>query len=253
MPRTQLSTLWNKTIQIKMSDGSVKRRLNRMLGDKGATATAKKRKCDEKNSLLNREYRMVWCAMVKEYTMEEHWNKVVFSSRTSFKMDGPRVWHDDNTAQISSFGVIVWGCVTMHGVGRLVLIKQDFTPEVYIQILDENLEDSVSDTFHHEAVAFLFQQDNTLIHNEKVVERWLNHSDIETIKWPAMSPDLNIMQNLWREVATTVQNKQPTSQDEFVKSIQTAWKNIKIETISSLYQSIPQRIQLVIDERGFSK
>ena len=42
-----------------------------------------------------------------------------------------------------------------------------------------------------------FQQDNAPCHTSKIVSEFFRSSNLEKIPWPASSPDLNIIENVW--------------------------------------------------------
>ena len=53
----------------------------------------------------------------------------------------------------------------------------------------------------------IFQQDNEPCHKAKKVSEYLQRSRVTVIEWPAQSPDLNPIENLWEELFKVVQRK----------------------------------------------
>ena len=58
---------------------------------------------------------------------------------------------------------------------------------------------------------FIFQRDNATVHTAKVVKSYFAANNIPLLEWPARSPDMNIIENLWGDVARVVYASSVTS------------------------------------------
>ena len=121
----------------------------------------------------------------------------------------------------------------------------------YINTLGRGLLPFVADTFGAEH-PWVFQHDGAAIHTAIATRKWLTERQIRTLPWPAKSPDLNIIENVWGFMARTVykRRKQYSTVDELKQAIRDARDEINSDYIFKLYNSIPRRLMAVIDAKG---
>ena len=69
-------------------------------------------------------------------------------------------------------------------------------------------------------------------------------------KWPANSPDLNPIENLWSFFHDAVAHADPKTTAEFRNLLHDKWWGIPQDYIRNLYHSMPNRLRLVIEGGG---
>ena len=94
----------------------------------------------------------------------------------------PTVKHDGDS-------IVLWGCSSTEGTGRLVRSEEKMNKAKYREILDENLLQSTQD--HRLGRRITFQQDNNPKHTARTTQEWLWDKSLNVPKWPSQSPDLN--------------------------------------------------------------
>ncbi len=83
---------------------------------------------------------------------------------------------------------------------------------VYQYILEHFMLLSADQLFKN--ADFVFQQDLAPAHTAKSTKSWLNDHGVGVLDWPANSPDLNPIENLWGIVKRKIRNKRPKDADE---------------------------------------
>ncbi|KAL0161232.1 hypothetical protein M9458_044957, partial [Cirrhinus mrigala] len=98
---------------------------------------------------------------------------------------------------------------------------------------------------------FIFQHDLAPAHSAKTTGKWFSDHGITVLNWPANSPDLNPIENLWDIVKRKLRDARPNTLDELKAAIEASWASITPQQCHRLIASMPRRIEAVISAKGF--
>lgn len=221
------------------------------------------RKAKRKPSLTPKQKRtrLQWAKDRRAWTVDD-WMKVIFSDESRICIGqgddaGTFVWcrsseiyKEDCLKKTSKFphSLMIWGCMSGKGTGEMAVVKSSINAQVYIDILDSFLIPSIENMFGDGEI--IFQDDNASCHRAKTVKAFLAERRIQTMPWPANSPDLNPIENLWWKLKKIVHGKAPTCKADLATAIKESWNQIDEEYCLSLIKSMPQRLNAVIKARG---
>ncbi len=192
-----------------------------------------------------------WAKEKNNWTVAQG-SKVLFSDeskfRISFRNQGPRVWRKSGEEQNpccfkSSVKVPVsdlfWASMSSAGVGPLCFLKSKVNAAIYQEIIEHFMLPS-ADKLYGDA-DFLLQQDLAPAHTAKGTKSWFNDHGVTVLNWPANSPDLNLIENLWGFVKRKMRDTRPNNADDLKATIKATWAfiayNKYIYIIYELYWS----------------
>ena len=133
----------------------------------------------------------------------------------------------------------------------MCFLPQGLDATTYIEILEDELEKTISHYFPRRS-RFIFQQDGASIHRAKVVEEWFRKRKIAKLDWPAQSPDLNPIENLWGELKKRIaqKGKDITSKKVLWRVLEDEWEATPLDLCQKLIDSMPARLDAVIRAKG---
>ncbi len=213
--------------------------------------------------LLNQRQRqkcLTWAVEKKNWTVAQ-WSKVLFSDESkfciSFGNQGPRVWRKSGEAHNpcclkSSVkfpqSVMIWAAMSSAGVGPLCFLKSTVNAAIYQEIIEHFMLPS-ADKLYGDA-DFIFQKDLAPAHSAKGTKSWFNDHGVTVLDWPANSPDLNPIENLWGIVKKKMRDTRPNNADDLKATVKETWASIPPQQCHKLITSMPRRIETVIKAKG---
>ncbi len=203
---------------------------------------------------------LTWAVAKQNWTVAQ-WSKVLFSDESkfciSFGNQGPKVWRKSGEAQNpcclkSSVkfpqSVMIWAAMSSADVGPLCFLKSTVNAAIYQEILAHFMLPS-ADKLYGDA-DFIFQQDLAPAHTAKGTKSWFNDHGVTVLDWPANSPDLNPIENLWGIVKRKMRDTRPNNADELKATVKETWASIPPQQCHKLITSMPRRIEAVIKAKG---
>uniref|UniRef100_A0A8C1Z2X1 Tc1-like transposase DDE domain-containing protein n=1 Tax=Cyprinus carpio TaxID=7962 RepID=A0A8C1Z2X1_CYPCA len=79
---------------------------------------------------------------------------------------------------------------------------------------------------------------------------WFQTNKINVMEWPAQSPDLNPIENLWGDIKNAVSEAKPRNVNELWNVVKESWSGITAERCHKLVDSMPHRCQAVLKNCG---
>lgn len=208
----------------------------------------------------NKRNRVKWARIHLKWTVAK-WKKVLWSDESKFEISVGNICKKvirtkDEADDPSCYGariqkpssVMVWGCMAASGVGDLHFCDGTVKAQDYIAILEEHLQRSKRKLFG--CRPSIYQQDNARPHTARITTAWFRSKRVNVLPWPAASPDLSPIENLWRILKRKVQQRRPRNVAQLKTILLQEWTSISQNEAEALVTSMPARLASVIRRKG---
>jgi len=242
------------TKNLKISRFTISRRLNEI----GLYARR-----PQKKPLISRRNKTKRLKFANKYVNKpmEWWHKVFFSDESKFNLFGNdginyvRRFEGEkystkctkNTVKFGGGSVMVFGMFSAQGTNPLVRLNIRVNAANYKHLLDDHVVPILNKSDVTEPI---FMQDNAPCHKAKSVLNYLEQQKVEVLDWPAQSPDLNPIENLWKVLGERVMSKNPTNTEKLWELLQCEWNKIDVDFCKKLIDSCHRRCSEVIKNKG---
>ncbi len=158
---------------------------------------------------------------------------MLFSDETKIQLFGInstcRVWRrrrnaaydPKNTIPTVKHGggnIMLWGCFSAKGTRQLHFQGRALKPARALKM----------------SRGWVFQCDNDPKKLAKATKEWLKKKLIQVLDWHSRSPDLNPIENLWKELKIRVAKRQPRNLNDLERICKVEWNKIPPEMCANL-------------------
>ena len=140
--------------------------------------------------------------------------------------------------------IMVWGYIQYGGVGEICRVEGNINSLKYQEVL------AASYIPKHKRGQIL-QQDGAPLHTSISTSKFFKVKKIKVLHdWPAQSPDMNIIEHVWGRMKEEAWKTKPKNLDELWEAFKTAFFAIPDDFINKLYESLPNRMDAVLQAHG---
>lgn len=133
------------------------------------------------------------------------------------------------------------------GTTPLFVFRENMTAEIYKRFLITSLLPKARQLFGGN---WRLGHDNDRKHTSKLVTSFLAEKGVAVLDWPAKSPDLNPIENLWSVLDSNIARDPHMSLDTLEKTLKSEWRKIEPNLLQKLVDSVPARLRLVVKSKG---
>ncbi|GFW51263.1 uncharacterized protein TNCV_3595451 [Trichonephila clavipes] len=137
-------------------------------------------------------------------------------------------------------GIIINGRTRLHVVANGTMTGQRYIDEVLLPHV-RLFRGAVGDKF-------VFMDDNATCHRTLAVQDCLDSERIQRLVWPARSPDINPIENVWDALGRQGAGRKypPTNKNTLIRALKEEWDKLPHQLLDNVVQSMVRRVECCI-------
>jgi transposase len=224
--------------------------------------------------------RLAWAKAHQHWTVDD-WKRVIWSDECPVQKDsnatGDWVFRRQNKrekyaphnvrmkARDGHLSQMIWACFVGDKLGPIVFLSGSVNQDVYMELLCTDFEPFLEALAVDGVTNLEFEQDNAHPHvakrTRKFLEALAQKHGLTIMDWPANSPDLSPIENLWAHLQLELRRQFPDTaklkgSPQTIKAIlrerlHKIWWEIGEDVLNDLIEGMPKRVKEVITARGW--
>lgn len=150
-------------------------------------------------------------------------------------------------------GLMIHGSISGHSKGPLTIfdVNEKISAQIYSARVLPGIHDHIrtmeQELGHRKGI---LMEDNASIHTAKYTRAWHAYYGFNKMEWPANSPDLNPIENVWRILKYRVGRRFPQTVDELRQYVTEEWDKLSPQDYLKYIEEMPERCKAVIAAKG---
>ena len=141
--------------------------------------------------------------------------------------------------------------ISLRGISKLHLYRSAMNSATFLCYLKKIVRELRNGPYKNHQLKLVM--DSATYHRHHKVEAWMRDHDVQWVKkeeWPASSPDINPVENLWSTLQSRITSKGPTTMRSLMNLASRTWNALTLDEVAKCINALPSRYREIIRRKG---